>query len=154
MKRLIIYSDGASKGNPGDAGVGVVISDSKGVIVREIAKYIGKTTNNVAEYTALIHGLAAAHDLGATHVDICADSELLVRQLTGIYQVKSPKLKPLFEQLVALLRSFEKATITHVVREFNTRADELANEAVKKHRQNERSSSMNQPKRTPGPKNT
>ncbi len=142
MKRLTIYSDGASKGNPGDAGVGVVISSPDGEIVREIAEYIGKTTNNVAEYTALIHGLAAAHDLGATHVDICADSELLVRQLTGVYKVKSPNLQPLFEQLVALLRSFEKATITHVVREYNKRADELANKAVKKHRQNARNSSI------------
>ncbi|MGI6295845.1 MAG: ribonuclease HI family protein [Armatimonadota bacterium] len=142
MKRLTIYSDGASKGNPGDAGVGVVISNADGVIVREIAEYIGKTTNNVAEYTALIHGLVAAHDLGATHVDICADSELLVRQLTGVYKVKSPNLQPLFEQLVALLRSFEKATITHVVREYNKRADELANKAVKKHRQDARNSSI------------
>lgn len=150
MKRLIIYSDGASKGNPGDAGVGVVISSPDGEIVREISEYIGKTTNNVAEYTALIHGLDAASDLGATHVDIRTDSELLARQLTGVYKVKSPNLIPLFEQLVTLLRAFEKATVTHVVREYNTRADQLANEAVKEHRENTRNSKLNQPTGTAG----
>lgn len=143
MRRLSIYTDGASKGNPGDAGVGVVISDENGVIIHEIAEYIGKTTNNVAEYTALIYGLKAAHELGAVQVDICTDSELLARQLTGVYKVKSPNLKPLFEKIVAAIRVFERATVTHVMREFNKRADELANEGVKKHRQKARNNSLN-----------
>jgi ribonuclease HI len=134
MKRVVIYSDGASKGNPGDAGIGVVISDTEGNVLREIADYIGKQTNNVAEYSALIRGLEEAADLGATQVDICVDSELLARQLTGVYKVKAPNLKPLFEELVTLLRVFERATVTHVVREYNKRADELANEGVKRHK--------------------
>lgn len=134
MKKVIIYSDGASKGNPGDAGIGVVISDEKGEMIREIAEYIGKQTNNVAEYSALIRGLEEAADLGATQVEIRTDSELLARQLTGVYKVKAPNLKPLFEELISLLRVFEHATVTHVMRELNKRADELANEGVRKHK--------------------
>lgn len=134
MKRVLIYSDGASKGNPGDAGIGVVISDEKGNVLREVADYIGKQTNNVAEYAALIRGLEEAADLGATQIAICTDSELLARQLTGVYKVKAPNLKPLFEQAVMILRAFEKVSISHVVRELNKRADELANEGVRKHR--------------------
>ena len=143
MKRVSIYTDGASKGNPGDAGVGVVISDENGVVIREISDYIGQTTNNVAEYTALIYGLKAAQQLSASQVDICIDSELLARQLTGVYKVKSPNLKPLFEKIVDALRTFERATVTHVKREYNKRADELANEGAKKHRQDARNSSIN-----------
>lgn len=134
MNKVLIYSDGASKGNPGDAGIGVVISDEKGRVIREVAEYIGKQTNNVAEYSALIRGLKEAADLGATQVAICTDSELLARQLTGVYKVKAPNLKPLFEQAVMILRAFERVTISHVVRELNKRADELANEGVRKHR--------------------
>lgn len=134
MKKVVIYSDGASKGNPGDAGIGVVISDTEGNVLREVAEYIGKQTNNVAEYSALIRGLEEAADLGATQVAICTDSELLARQLAGVYKVKSPNLKPLFEQAVMILRAFERVTISHVVRELNKRADELANEGVRRHK--------------------
>jgi ribonuclease HI len=136
MKTAVIYSDGASKGNPGDAGIGVVISDTEGNVVREVAEYIGKQTNNVAEYSALIRGLHEAADLGATRVEIRTDSELLARQLTGVYKVKAANLKPLFEEAIALLRVFERVSISHVVRELNKRADELANEGVEKHRNN------------------
>lgn len=149
MKKVIIYSDGASKGNPGDAGIGVVISDTQGKVLREIAEYIGKQTNNVAEYSALIRGLQEAADLGATQVEIRTDSELLARQLTGVYKVKAPNLRPLFEQLISLLRVFERASVTHVFRELNTRADELANEGVRKHK-NRLSNSAAKP--TPIPK--
>lgn len=145
MKRLVIYSDGASKGNPGDAGIGVVISDTKGSLLREIADYIGVTTNNVAEYSALIRGLKEAAELGATQVDICTDSELLARQLSGVYKVKAQNLKPLYEQAVALLRAFEHVTISHVVRNLNKRADELANEGIKKHRNGALNESLNPP---------
>lgn len=134
MKRVVIYSDGASKGNPGDAGIGVVISDTQGSVLREIADYIGRQTNNVAEYAALIRGLRAAADLGATQVEIRTDSELLARQLTGVYKVKAANLKPLFDEAISLLRVFERVSISHVVRELNKRADELANEGVKKHK--------------------
>jgi ribonuclease HI len=134
MKKIHLYSDGASKGNPGDAGIGVVLSDEDGNVLREIAEYIGKQTNNVAEYSALIRGLQEAVDLGATQVAICTDSELLARQLTGVYRVKAPNLRPLFEKAVMILRTFERVTISHVMREFNKRADELANEGVRKGR--------------------
>ncbi len=136
MKQATIYSDGASKGNPGDAGIGVVISDDKGKVLREVAEYIGKTTNNVAEYSALIRGLREAADLGATRIEIRTDSELLARQLSGVYKVKAANLKPLFEEAISLLRVFERVSISHVVRELNKRADELANEGIEKHRGN------------------
>lgn len=149
MKKLLIYSDGASKGNPGDAGIGVVISDEEGSVLREVAEYIGQQTNNVAEYSALLRGLKEAADLGATQIAICTDSELMVRQLTGVYKVKAANLKPLFEQAVMILRAFEKVSISHVLREFNKRADELANEGVKK--KNRRINEF--PKPTPPRKN-
>jgi len=134
MSRVVIYSDGASKGNPGDAGIGVVITDEKGSVLSEIAEYIGKTTNNVAEYSALIRGIKEAAELRATQIDIRTDSKLLAMQLSGVYKVKSANLKPLFEEAVSLLRVFERVTISHVVRELNKRADELANEGIKKHK--------------------
>jgi len=133
MSKLIIHSDGASKGNPGDAGIGVVISDEKGKVVSEIADYIGKTTNNVAEYQALIAGVIEAANLGAAEIEIRTDSELMARQLAGVYKVKSPLLKPLYAEIMDLLRSFKKVSIGHVLREFNKRADELANEGINKH---------------------
>jgi ribonuclease HI len=132
MSSVIIYSDGASKGNPGDAGIGIVISDEKGKVLREVAEYIGKTTNNVAEYSALIRGLREAAELDATQIEIRTDSELLARQL----------LKPLFEEAISLLRVFERVSISHVVRGLNKRADELANEGVKKHQNGLRDSAV------------
>jgi len=143
MKNVVIYSDGASKGNPGDAGIGVVISTEDGTVLREIGEYIGQTTNNVAEYTALIRGLREAADLGATSVDISTDSELMARQLSGVYKVKSPNLKPLFEETVGLLRHFKRVSISHVMRELNKRADQLANEGVRNHKANSRNEKIN-----------
>ena len=134
MSRLTIFSDGASKGNPGDAGIGVVISDEDGAVLCEVGQYIGKATNNAAEYAALIRGLQEAARLGATEVEIATDSELLARQIAGVYRVKSANLKPYYEQAIALVRSFRQVSISHVMREFNTRADELANEGIKKYR--------------------
>ncbi|MEN6584055.1 MAG: ribonuclease HI family protein [Armatimonadota bacterium] len=131
--KVVIYSDGASKGNPGDAGIGVVISAEDGTVLREIADYIGKTTNNVAEYKALIRGIKEAAELGATMLEISTDSELMARQLTGVYKVKSPNLQPLYLEAVSLLRAFRKVSISHVMRELNKRADQLANEGIVKH---------------------
>lgn len=136
MSKVILFSDGASKGNPGDAGIGVVISTEDGKMLRELAEYIGKTTNNVAEYTALIRGLEEAAKLGATVVEISTDSELMARQLSGVYKVKSENLKPLFQTAMQLLRCFKHVSISHVVREFNKRADFLANEGVKSKNKN------------------
>ena len=134
MSKVIIYSDGASKGNPGDAGIGVVISSQDGTLLKEISHYIGKVTNNMAEYVALIVGLREALRLGATSVEISTDSELMARQLAGVYKVKAENLKPLFAEAIELLRQFSQVSISHVMREFNKRADELANEGVRKHR--------------------
>lgn len=133
MSKVKIYTDGASKGNPGDAGIGVVITAEDETVLKEIAEYIGKETNNVAEYMALIIGLREAAKLGATEIELSTDSELMARQLTGVYKVKSPNLKPLFDEAVSVLQSFAKVSITHVMREFNKRADQLANEGIRKH---------------------
>jgi len=134
MKAVTIYTDGASRGNPGDAGIGVVVAAEDGTILREIGEYIGKTTNNVAEYSALIRGLREAIDLGADVIYISTDSQLMAFQLTGIYKVKSPNLKPLYQEAIDLLRHFRKVSISHVVRDLNRRADQLANEGINKHR--------------------
>ena len=134
MRTLTIFSDGASKGNPGDAAIGVVISDEHGAVLREIGQYIGTATNNAAEYSALIRGLKEAAALGAEAIEISTDSELLARQLTGVYRVKSPNLIPYYEEAVLLLRGFERVSVTHVFRESNKRADELANLGIKRHR--------------------
>ncbi len=124
---IIIYTDGASRGNPGDAGVGAVILDSGGSCLMEISDYIGIATNNEAEYYALLKALEAARKLGARSVSVYADSELVVRQLKGEYAVKSPKLRPLFMEAQRLKNGFDKFTIEHIQRKKNARADMLAN---------------------------
>lgn len=134
MSKVVLYMDGASKGNPGDAGIGVVISDDGGNVLKELAEYIGKATNNAAEYTALIRGLQESIKLDATSVEINTDSELLARQLAGVYKVKSDNLKPLYAQAMALLKTFSSAKISHMKRELNKRADELANEGINSYR--------------------
>ncbi|MGQ9455925.1 MAG: ribonuclease HI family protein [Armatimonadota bacterium] len=131
MSELHIYTDGASKGNPGPAGIGVVVVSGNGQILHEIAEYIGEQTNNVAEYTALIKGLKCGQELGATKLSVYVDSELLERQINRAYRVKSPNLKPLYNQVSELIRSFDKVQVRHVRREQNERADRLANEAIK-----------------------
>jgi ribonuclease HI len=134
MKRVIIYSDGASKGNPGEAGIGFVIQSVAGEIFAEVGEYIGKTTNNVAEYEALIRGLEAAAELGADEVTVRSDSQLLVMQLCGAYKVKSERLHPLHARACSLLSAFGRMKVEHVPREQNRRADELANQGVKRGR--------------------
>lgn len=131
MTRLIVYTDGASRGNPGRAAIGAAIyAEEGGDVIGSVSEGIGHATNNVAEYKAVIAGLDAAKRLGATEVDLRADSLLLVRQLTGEYRVKAPGLKPLAGAAARLLRGFESTTITHVRRELNTVADALANAAL------------------------
>ncbi len=132
MKKLLVYSDGASKGNPGDAGIGVVIRSTAGDVISETADYIGKTTNNVAEYKALLRGLEMASDLRADEVIVRSDSQLLVMQLCGAYKVKSEHLRPLHAEACRLLASFGCCRVEHIPREENRRADELANEGVKR----------------------
>lgn len=133
MKKLIINSDGAARGNPGPSGIGVVIKDTSGKIVREIAEYIGEMTNNQAEYLALIAGLKVSVELNADAVLIFADSELIVSQIKGLYKVKNEGLKPLFDEAKELLRKFKVCDIAYIPREKNKEADKLANKAIDKH---------------------
>ena len=130
IKRLIIYTDGAARGNPGPAAIGVIIEDERGRLVASISQRIGRTTNNQAEYRALIAALEKAVSLGAKQVDIKSDSELVVRQINGSYRVKKAALKPLYQQVKYLIGSLEDFTIAHVSREQNTEADALANRAL------------------------
>lgn len=127
---LTIYVDGASRGNPGDAGIGVLITTKDGRVLKEIGKYLGKTTNNVAEYQALITALKQAKSLAATTVKIFADSELMVKQINGEYKVKSAGLLPLYKEAKALLMEFNRYDIIHIYREKNIEADRLANLAI------------------------
>ncbi len=122
--------DGAARGNPGEAGCGAVIFDEKGAVVKELSRYLGRSTNNVAEYEALLLGLKALLELGKKHVCVQSDSELLVRQLNGEYRVKDQKLKVLFQNAVELLRQFDAYRIVHVPRESNRLADRLANRGI------------------------
>jgi secondary thiamine-phosphate synthase enzyme len=130
MRRAIIAVDGASKGNPGPAGIGVVIGDESGKTVAEISEFIGEQTNNVAEYTALIRALDEALKLGFTDASVQTDSELMARQINGQYRVKNEGIVPLFRTVLELLGQFHTATITHVLRANNKRADSLASKAA------------------------
>ncbi len=128
---LTIHFDGGSRGNPGPASAGVVIHDSDtGKPVHEAGYFLGKCTNNVAEYQGLLHALKHAGQLKAEQLMIYSDSELLVRQVTGQYKVKSPDLKPLYTKAIELLHGFADWKIEHVRRDKNQRADELANLAM------------------------
>jgi ribonuclease HI len=129
-KRLIVYTDGASRGNPGPAAIGVVIRDEQGRVIAKISEAIGRTTNNRAEYLALISGLEEALRLGAESVDLRMDSELIVRQLTGKY--RSKELKALYKQTLQLLRKFKSYSIEHIPRERNKEADALTRHALRK----------------------
>lgn len=125
-----IRVDGASRGNPGLAGAGAVISDPEGNVARELRKYLGVMTNNMAEYSALVMALAEAKAMGVGEVEVFADSELMVKQLNGKYKVKSADLLPLYNEASSLLKSFRRYKIVHVYREENSAADRLANEAI------------------------
>ena len=129
--RILIYTDGAARGNPGPAGAGAILRDSSdGTVLAEIAQGLGHATNNVAEWTAVRLALEEALRLGATHVDLRMDSELVARQITGIYRVKHPALKPIHAVTMGLLRSFQGYTVGHVPRALNKDADRLSNVAI------------------------
>lgn len=129
---LIVYADGGSRGNPGPAGAGAYLCDLEGHAVARIYKYLGETTNNVAEYTALIYGLKEAFRRGAKRVLIRMDSQLVVRQILGEYKVKEPTLQKLYHQAHSLLHEFASFEIEHIPREQNKNADKLANMAMDK----------------------
>ncbi|USN53847.1 MAG: reverse transcriptase-like protein [Candidatus Nomurabacteria bacterium] len=129
MKQIILRSDGGARGNPGPAGIGVVL-EADGQIVAEISEYIGEATNNVAEYSALIAGLKKAKELAATTVQCFLDSQLIVEQMNLRYKVKNPDLGKLFLQAQNLAHTFSKVTYQHVPRELNKAADALVNKAI------------------------
>lgn len=130
--KLILHTDGAAKGNPGPSGIGVVLyregDDTEPVAA--IGEYIGETTNNVAEYRALIRGLQEALQRGADSIEARTDSELMARQLAGRYKVNSPQLQALHAEASALLTRFDSAKIVHVLRGKNALADKMANQGV------------------------
>lgn len=133
--KLVVHVDGGSRGNPGPAAIGVVVSDPEGIVLDEVAETIGVATNNVAEYRALLRGLQAARALGATEVQLVNDSELVARQLTGQYKVKHPDMKPLHAEAMAVLRAFARWSIRTVPRAQNSHADALVNQALDAARQ-------------------
>ena len=128
--RVVVHVDGGSRGNPGPAAAAAVVSTPDGDVLDEAAVVLGETTNNVAEYRALLLGLALARELGAEEVEVINDSELVAYQIGGEYKVKNAGLKPLFTEAMAELRGFHKWAIRPGRREENTRADELVNEAL------------------------
>jgi ribonuclease HI len=129
--RLLIHTDGAARGNPGPAGAGAILRDAdSGEVLGEIAEGLGRATNNVAEWTAVRLALEEARRLGATRVDLRMDSQLVARQITGIYRVKHADLQPIHAAVMELLRGFQGYTVGHVPRELNKDADRLSNVAI------------------------
>jgi ribonuclease HI len=135
-KFLVINTDGGARGNPGPSGIGLVIKDENGDLVYSYGGYIGETTNNVAEYSALIKALEEANNLGGKILRIQMDSELIVKQMQGIYKIKQPVLQELAAKVIALLKNFESYSFVHVRREFNKEADALVNQALDTHQFN------------------
>ena len=130
MKHIIIRTDGGARGNPGPAGIGVVLEDAHGKVLEEHAKFLGVKTNNQAEYEAAILGLERAKHLEADSAEVVADSELLVKQANGEYRVKHENLKPLYARMLALVNQIGHVKFRHVKRHENKHADSLANRAM------------------------
>jgi ribonuclease HI len=126
----ILWTDGAARGNPGPAGIGALLKTPGGEVLSADSAYLGKATNNVAEYKALLLGLERALALGVRRIEVRADSELLVKQIKGEYQVRSPGLRPLYQSALKLLARFESSRLVHVRREHNSEADRLANAGI------------------------
>jgi ribonuclease HI len=132
-RRVIVYSDGASRGNPGPSGAGALVTSPDGRVLSRASKFLGEMTNNMAEYTALLIGLKEAQKAGADDVTIRADSELLIEQLNGRYKVKKETLQILHGAAMDLLSSFKRWKASHIPREKNQEADRLANQAIDHH---------------------
>jgi ribonuclease HI len=130
LNRIRVYSDGAARGNPGPSGAGAVLVEPSGQIVDRLGKFLGVRTNNYAEYMGLLLGLKRAKELGVREIEVFTDSELLIRQLGGRYQVKSATLRPLYEEALNLLNGFSRVKLVHVPREMNSAADEMSNRAI------------------------
>jgi ribonuclease HI len=129
-RKLVLHVDGGARGNPGPAAIGVVLSTPEGDRVASLGETIGETTNNVAEYRALLRGIELAAEHGAHDIDVINDSELVARQVTGVYKVKHPAMQELHRQALTALRQFESWTIESVPRARNAAADALVNEAL------------------------
>jgi len=130
MKKYIIHSDGGARGNPGPAAIGAVIKDEQGLEIQYISQKIGETTNNQAEYKAIIAALEKALEMGVEYAECFLDSELVVQQLNHKYKVKNKELAPLFLKVHNLSLQFKKISFHHVMREKNKEADRLVNEAL------------------------
>ena len=128
--RLVVHVDGGARGNPGPAAIGVVLSAPDGTTVDELGERIGEATNNVAEYRALLLGLARAQELGADEIEVIGDSELIAKQVQGLYKVKHPSMRPLYLQAMEALRAFQKWSIRTVPRAQNADADALVQQAL------------------------
>jgi ribonuclease HI len=131
IKRVVIFTDGASQGNPGPAAIGATIKDEQGNLITTISQSIGRTTNNQAEYRAIIAALERAISLGVSQIDMRSDSELVIRQINGQYRVKAASILPLYQKVKHLQSQLEGFTITHIPRQQNTEADSLAANALK-----------------------
>jgi ribonuclease HI len=129
-RKLRVSSDGAARGNPGLAGAGAVVFDEQGEVLERLGKFLGRQTNNVAEYQGLLLGLRRARELGAEELEVVADSELMIRQLSGAYQVRAPALRELHSEALSLLKAFRKVKLVHVPRAQNADADEMSNRAI------------------------
>lgn len=129
-EKVVVYSDGASRGNPGPASAGWVICDLDGNIIARDGTCLGRQTNNVAEYEAAIRGLRHALSLGASMVLLRADSELMIKQLRGDYQVRNANILPLFATIQELIKQFKRFGAEHIPREHNREADQEANAAL------------------------
>jgi ribonuclease HI len=128
--KVVVHVDGGSRGNPGPAAAGAVVSTPEGEVLTDAAEPIGVATNNVAEYRGLLLGLRLARELGADEVDVINDSELIAKQVNGQYKVKHPDMKPLHAEAKAALRAFDRWSIRSVPRERNAEADALVNQAL------------------------
>lgn len=125
--KAVLFADGGARGNPGPAGIGVVLKDSRGKVLGEIAEPIGTATNNIAEYKALIAGLELALESGVSELDVCVDSKLVMQQVQGNWKIRNERLRALAARAQGLSSKFESFSIRHVPRAENERADELAN---------------------------
>jgi ribonuclease HI len=128
--KLVVHVDGGARGNPGPAAVAAVVADADGAVLDEASATIGPCTNNVAEYRALLLGLERARALGADEVEVVGDSELIAKQVQGVYKVKHPAMKPLYEQARRELGRFTAWSVRTVPRAQNARADALVNQAL------------------------
>ena len=129
-EQIIIYTDGGSRGNPGPAAAGFILTDKNNTTLQAKGFFLGKSTNNAAEYTAIVKALEAAKQIGAERVTVFSDSQLLVRQINGQYKVKSELLRPIFRQTINLLNEFKSWTVQHILRDKNKEADKLVNQAL------------------------